>query len=204
MAFAPRAAAELDAALEQLERDRLLVLELDDIRDLVTDPDIDPFQARRSPQQAGLDDLAGTMVAARRLPEQLTVRVVLPAGRSEQVDVPAVQLGLQRRARYLASVSWREAMAVRNMGRLQLPFGIVVSLVAAGVAYGLAYLAEQSDGGGTFALLAVLAFLSITVAWVVSWMVIETAYIDWRPASRKAAAYELLANATLEVVDERA
>lgn len=39
----------------------------------------------------------------------------------------------------------------------------------------------------------------LTIAWVVSWMVIETSYLDWRSDGRKASAYELIARCTLEI-----
>jgi hypothetical protein len=70
-------------------------------------------------------------------------------------------------------------------------------------AYVLAYLATQVDGGGA-GLLAVTAMFVITVAWVVSWVIVEAAVLDWRPAARQAAAFDLLARARLEVtIDSR-
>jgi hypothetical protein len=42
--------------------------------------------------------------------------------------------------------------------------------------------------------------IAITVAWVVSWMVIEATMLDWRLGARQAAAYDLLSRARLEVV----
>ena len=41
--------------------------------------------------------------------------------------------------------------------------------------------------------------LAITIAWVVSWMVVESTMLDWRPGARKAAAYDLVSRASLEV-----
>ena len=48
----------------------------------------------------------------------------------------------------------------------------------------------------------VLAGIAITVAWVTSWMVVESAYFDWRQSAREANTYELLF-ATLEVVTQQ-
>ena len=45
----------------------------------------------------------------------------------------------------------------------------------------------------------VVAAVLITIAWVVSWMVIEYRYFDWREPGRKAWAYELIAGCTLEI-----
>ena len=93
-------------------------------------------------------------------------------------------------------------MTVRSMGRRQLPLGIVFYVLSAAVAYGFAYVAQQATGAALLALFTVLAALAMTVAWVVSWMVVESSLFDWRPAARTAAAYELLERAELDVVLE--
>jgi hypothetical protein len=53
-------------------------------------------------------------------------------------------------------------------------------------------------------LLAVSAMLAITIAWVVSWMVVEATMLDWRFDARRAAAYDLLSRARLEFTTDRA
>lgn len=193
----PRAA--LDADLERLEREQLLEIQLDDIRDLVCEPDADPFAVRTGPPRSGLDDLALTLGAVVRLPEVLTVRVVLPAGVSPDVPMDDAAAAMRRAARDSATVAWREAMAVRAMGRSQFPLGMTIAILAAVVAYGAGYLAGSSDPLGVRVLLLVVAAMAITVAWMVSWMVLEAATLDWRQSGRRAMAYDLLARATLEV-----
>ncbi len=41
--------------------------------------------------------------------------------------------------------------------------------------------------------------IAITLAWVLSWMVIESAFLDWRQPARRACAYDLIARSTLEI-----
>lgn len=202
MWYAPAARAHLDDDLRRLDDEGVLELALDDLRDLVVDPDRDPFAPTRSPEQAGLHDLASTLASRRRLPDSLTVRVLLPAGSKVEPSQADVEAAFHRRAGYHATVSWREGMAVRSMGRSQLPIGLTVAVVAAAAAYAAGGAASNSSGT-TAGLLAVFAGLAITVAWVVSWMVIESATLDWRPMARQAAAYELLARSRLVVEGDR-
>ncbi len=190
---------QLDEILARLDREHLLVIELGDLAHLFIEPDSDPFVAQRGPTQPGVDDLAATLAAAKVLPDELTVRVVLPPGTSPDGRAADAQNALHSRALYLASVSWRDAMAVRSMGRRQLPLGLVVSVLSAVIAYAAGFAASSSDSTMQRGVLVVVAGLMITIAWVVSWMVVETTLFDWRPAGRKAAAYELLARCTLEI-----
>ncbi len=179
-----------------------LRLHLRRLDDLCAEPETDPSGLHARPQQAGVLDLAATLSAARHLPHTLTVQVALPPNAASGLTVESSQEALHQRASYLASTSWRESMAVRNMGLRQLPLGIVFYVLAAIIAAGLAYLAQEADGNASIALFTVLAALAMTVAWVVSWMVVESTIFDWRPAAHQAAVYELLARATVEVVPE--
>jgi len=79
------------------------------------------------------------------------------------------------------------------------PLGLVVALLSWVIAYAAAAGATSSDRGLLIALFAVVAAIMLTIAWVVSWMVIETRYFDRRPDGRKASAYELIARCTLEI-----
>ncbi len=99
-----------------------------------------------------------------------------------------------------ASAAWRDATAIRSMGRRQLPAGLTIAAAAAFFAYGAAYLASVVDNLAGRAILLVVAGVAITVAWVASWMVVESTFFDWQPAARLAHAYDLLARAHLEVV----
>ena len=191
----------LDAELERLQQDQLLVLELAELRHLVTDPPDDPFVVARGPQRSGVEDLAATLTAARRLPDELTVRVVLPAGVAVEPSVAEVEAALHRRAAFQSTVAWREGMAVRSMGRSQFPMGFTIAVIAWAVS-GLATAAAANAVGIELVVLAVISMIGITVAWVVSWMVVESSLLDWRMGARRSAAYDLLSRARLEVTVE--
>jgi hypothetical protein len=198
MRFPLSAKTTLDADLDRLRHEHIVRLELAELGDLVREPDRDPLLSRIGPEQAGVDDLAATLAAARRLPEELTVRVVLPAGAAVEPSTTEVEAALQRRSAYLASVAWRAGMAERAMGRRQLPLGLVIAAVSWVAAYIFGYLATQVEGAGV-GIFAVTAMVAITIAWVVSWWVVESTTLSWRLAARQAAAYDLLSRARLEV-----
>jgi hypothetical protein len=201
MRFTLAARAVLDADLEQLRRDHTLTLELAELGDLVLEPSAGSLRGP-GPQRAGVEDLAATLSAARRLPEELTIRVVLP--NDAPVSSPAdAASALHRRAGYLATVAWRDGMAQRAMGLRQLPLGLLISALSWALAYVLGYFVTQVHGVGV-GLLAVSAMLSITIAWVTSWMIVESTMFDWRPDARLAAAYDLLSRARLEVTGVQA
>ena len=198
------AVAALNADLSRIERDQLLVLALDDLDGLLREPEADPFTPRHGPYRAGLEDLASTLSAAEHLPDKLTVRITLPPAASPTVSTATAQVALHQAALDSASAAWRDATAIRSMGRRQLPGGLAVAAIAAFLAYGVAYLASVVDNLAGKAILLVIAGLAITVAWVASWMVVESTFFDWQPSARQAHAYDLLARATLEVVTTNA
>lgn len=192
---------ELDADLLRLDRERLAVIALDRLPDLVRAPEVDPFTVSRSPRRSGVEELGATLTAAKRLPPSLTVRVVLPAGAPVEPAVPEVQAAFQREAAYQSTVAWRDGMAIRSMGLRQLPLGMTVAIIA-WVISSVAALVARDSSGIEMVVMAVVAMVSLTIAWVVSWQVVEFTMVDWRLGARRADAYDLLARATLEVVVE--
>ena len=192
---------QLDETLTRLNRGHLLVIELSDLADLLVEPDVEPFVPQRGPARPGVDDLAATLAAAKALPDELTVRVILPEGASPDVPVAEAQAALRSRAAQLASVAWRDAMAMRNMGSRQLPLGLVIAFLTLVAAYAAGFAAKEADSGLAIGVLVAVAAVMITIAWVASWMVIEYRYFDWRPDGRKASAYELIARCTLEITN---
>lgn len=199
MRHADRASQQLDAALERIGRDGVVELHLDRIEDLLVEPDAPPFEPRRSPSCSGLEALVTTLSAAERLPDALTVRIVVPASGRGDVPDEVVGAAFRAHAAELADMSWRDAMATRNMGRRQLPLGMTVGVVAAAIAYGSAYLAAVVDTDVATGVFVVVAMIALTVAWVVGWVVVESAFLDWRLPARRTGACELLASATLEI-----
>ena len=86
----------------------------------------------------------------------------------------------------------------------QLPLGLPIAFLSAvGASAGIAA-AESIDSYFGIGVLVFVAAVLLTIAWVVSWMVIEYRYFDWREAGRKASAYELIAGCTLEISEQRA
>jgi hypothetical protein len=196
----------LDGELVRLQEEQLVVLPLDRLEDLLCEPDVDSFSdsfsPRRGPYRSGVDDLTLTLAAAKRLPDQLTVRIVLSPETPATIPRADVEAALHRRAADMASESWREAMATRSMGRRQTPLGIGIGIVAAVIAYTAGYLATVADTAAGRGALVVVAMIALTVAWVVGWVVVEAAILDWRLPARRAAACELLATATLEIASD--
>ena len=190
---------QLDETFARLDREHLLVIELGDLAHLLVEPDTEPFVPQRGSAQPGVDDLAATLAAAKALPDELTVRVILPEGASPDVPVAEAQAALRSRAAHLASVAWRDAMVVRNMGRRQLLPGLVIALVSLVIAYAAGFAAQDADSAVVTGVLVAVAAIMLMFAWVVSWMVVEYRYFDWREAGRKASAYELIARSTLKI-----
>ena len=199
MRHTQRASTELDRTLARVLHERVIELELDDLDDLLVEPDTAPFRSRRSPYRSGVEELVLTLAAAQRLPEALTVRVLLPSDQRGDAPIPLAQSAFRSRAADLTDESWREAMAIRNMGRRQLPLGIGIGIGAAVAAYAAGYFATVAETATARGALVVAAMISLTVAWVVGWVVVEAAILDWRLPARRAAACELLESATLEI-----
>ena len=124
---------------------------------------------------------------------------MLPGRGKANTSAAVASSPLRSGAAHLASVAWRDAMAVRSIGRRQLPLGLVVALLSWVLAYAAAWGATSVDSGLLIALFAVVAAIMLTTAWVVSWMVIEYTYYDWQQDGRKASAYELISRCTLEI-----
>jgi hypothetical protein len=188
---------ELDAQLRLLRDEQLVVIEVATPENLLCAPELDPMELRAGTPRAGIDDLASRLLAARRLPTDLTVRVVLQGEADVTRSVTDVESAFRRVASDRSAVAWRDGIAQRAMGLRQLPAGLVIAAVSWIAAYVFGYLATQVDGAGV-GLLAVSAMVAITIAWVVSWMVVESTMLDWRFDARRAAAYDLLSRARLE------
>ena len=83
-------------------------------------------------------------------------------------------------------------------GRRQLPLGLVVALLSWVIAYAAAA-ATSTDSGLLVALFAVVGAIMLTIAWVVSWLVIETSYFDWRQDKQQSVG--LRADRTMHTGD---
>jgi hypothetical protein len=195
-----RTARQVAAVAQRVADDQVIDLELASIDELFTKPTIDPFDDRARPLATGVEDLVATLCTMRRLPDALTVRIALPDAARGERPAADVEAAVHRRAELLAIASQRDALAVRSLGRSQSPLGVVIGLVGGFTAYGLAYLARQSDDDATAVALLVVAALALGIGWIVGWVVLEAWILDWRPDARRADACELLADAHVELV----
>ena len=80
--------------------------------------------------------------------------------------------------------------------------GISIALVGLVCCIRRRGLALDVDSTVVRALFITLAGLAITVAWMVSWMVVELAIYDWRDPAWRSRVYDLLSRANLEVAIE--
>jgi len=180
----------LDDVRRRVADDQVIELELDRVEDLFVEPTIDPFDGRSLALRSGVEELGATLTTLRRLPDELTVRVILPPEALTARPAAQVEAAFHRQAQVLAAASWREGMAVRIMGRRQTPLGLVIGVVGGFTAYGLAYLAHQAHDRGSnpqAVALLVVAALALGSGWIVGWVTVESAILDWR-AWRNASA----------------
>ena len=182
----PDAASRLDAAHTRLERESILELELRSADGLL-EPDGRP--------ESGAETLAGILVSAPRLPERLTVKLVLPAS---AVGIEHVEAAFGQFCRTQAECAWRRATTIRRAGRRQLLPSLAVAAGAAAVGVAAGTVGESTGGGLLAAVLYVVAGIGVISAWVIAWLPIEEFLFDWRPEARAARAYELLADSQLE------
>ena len=190
----------LDADLARLERERLVVLYLDDLDGLLCEPAAEMFVLRSGPDRGGIDELAAHVERSRapaRQPDRAS-----PAPAWDLAPGPD-GVGAGR----AAPTGGRLGLGVvaRRHGRAQHGAPPVLTRHdhrrgQRRVAYGAGYLASTVDNVAAKSLLVVTAGIALMVAWVVSWMVIESTTLDWRQSARQAFAYDLIARATLEVV----
>jgi len=183
----PHAARRLQTAHARLEAENIIKLELRSADGLLQ-PDGRP--------ESGAETLATILVSAPRLPQRLTVRLVLPAG---AVGIEHVEATFRQHCLAQAECAWRRATTIRRAGRRQLLPAFAVGAVAAAIAVLAGTVAENAGSHHLVAaVLYVIAGIGVIAAWVIAWLPIEELLFDWRPDGRVAHAYELLAGAQLE------
>jgi len=185
----PEAARGLDAAHGRLDQEGTLELEL---------PTFDRLLEPGGSGEAGVDSLAGILVSARRLPDNVTVRLVVS---EPTVDDPGTERAFRDYCSGQAAAAWRRATTIRRAGLRQLAPCLLASAVVVAIAAACGTLAE---GIGTNALAALLyagGGVGVIAAWVIVWIPIEEIFFDWRPEARAATVYELLARSRVDVVE---
>ena len=180
------AAAGLEAAHARLERDGTIELEL---------ASADGLLETDGRPESGAETLAGILVSARRPPDRLTLRLLLP---SSAPGVEHVEAAVRDHCRAQAACAWRRAATIRRAGRRELLPSLAGAAAAAAIGAAAGTAAQSVGSHLVAAALYVLAGLGVIAAWVIAWMPIEELLFDWRPDGRTALAYELLAGARLE------
>ncbi len=185
----PQNADALRAAHERLRRDKAAEIEL---------RSVDQLLDASGTQPSGVAVLAGVLDSALRLPDVLTIRIVLP----ELTDVHETEIAAFRdHCRAQADADWRAAMALRQGGLREIPRALVYSVMAATVGVASGYLAEGVDGTLVTVLLYAMAFVAVIAAWTIGWAPIEQALFDWRAPGHSASVYALMAHAHIEVIE---
>lgn len=185
----PKVATILDAAHRQLKHDRTIDVELDTADQLLVSD---------GRSGSGVDSLLRVLDSALRLPDTLVVRVTLPAA-SEGNDLDAAVF--HDYCHDQATNAWGEAMTLRQGGIRELPRALLISVLVATIGVGVGYLAQESSSTVLIAFLYAVAFIAVVASWTIGWAPIEQALFDWHAPGHTAAAYELLAQASLEVVE---
>ena len=96
----------------------------------MSEPSIEPL-GRRGPDQSGVAYVSSVLESARRLPDEVTVRVVV---RDESFDESAeakAVTAFRDYCRFRAEDAWLQAMTVRRTGARQMPRAFIVAALAA-------------------------------------------------------------------------
>ena len=190
------------AADRLLEQDGVVEVDLPTAAQLVSEPSVEPL-GRRGPYQSGAAYVSSVLQSARRLPDRVTVRVVLNKEPFNEDTNAKAETAFRDYCRFRAEDAWRQAATVRQTGIRQLPRALVIAAVAAAVAAACSYLGASLDGKAAAALLYVIAGIGVIAAWVIVWMPIEELLFDWRPPAHLAAVFGLLSRARLEFIGRR-
>jgi hypothetical protein len=187
------------AADRLLERDGVVELDLPTAEQLVSEPPVEPL-GRRGPYQSGADYLSSVLQSVRRLPDKVTVRVVLNEESFDEGTDAKAEKAFRDYCRFRAEDAWRQAATVKQTGTRQLPRALVIAAAAAAVAAGCSYLGASLDSKTAAALLDVIAGIGVIASWIIVWMPIEERLFDWRPPAHVAAVFGLLSRARLEFI----
>ena len=184
-----RAGQALDAAHQQLKRDRTVALSREASDDLL---------GGHNDPSAAATTVVGVLDSSLRLPATLTLRVSMPAGVTlSKSETDAFSDYCRRQA----DVAWIEAATLRSGGVRALPRALVSSLMTAVLGVVCGYLAQGTDYSLLMVLLYAVGFMAVIAAWTIGWVPIEQAMFDWRAPAHTAEAYDLLSRARLEAVE---
>ena len=190
------------AADRLLEQHGVVEVDLPTAEQLVSEPPIEPL-GRCGPYQSGAACACSVLQSVRRLPGQVTVRVVINKESFDEGTNAEAETAFRDYCRFRAEDAWRQAATVRQTGTRQLPRALVIAAAAAAVAAACGSLGANLDSKTAAALLYVIAGIGAIAAWVIVWMPIEELLFDWRPPAHVAAVFDLLSRARLEFIQRR-
>jgi hypothetical protein len=187
----PELSSSLDTAHRQLTRAGAIELELEAL---------DQLLSADGRSESGVDTLVGVLASARRLPDTLVVHVLLAKDDDRE---PGVEAAFRDHCRRQAELAWREAMTVKRNGLRSLPRAVLIASAFGLVAAGAGALAESLAAGAAAVPLYLVAGIGMIAAWASAWLPIEQLHFDWRAPAHLAAAYQLLTDARLQIVQHR-
>jgi hypothetical protein len=187
----------LAPADRQLEQEGFVEVELPTVGQLVSEPPIEPL-GRHGPYQSGIAYVSSVLGSLRRLPDQVTVRVLVNDESFDEGVNGEAEKAFRDYCRFRAEDACRQAMTVRQTGIRQMPRALVIAAGAAALAAACASIGQSVNGVVAKALLYVIGGIGAIAAWVITWMPIEERFFDWRPPAHVAAVFDLLCRARLE------
>lgn len=190
-------ADRLELVERRLERDGVIEVEVASVHDLVSEPPIEPL-GRWGPYESGVAYISSVLESLRRLPEQVTVRVMVDDNSFDERENADAEAAFRDYCRFRAEDSWREAVIVRRTGVTQMPRAIVIAAIAAALGAACASVGQNVSAVVVQAILYVVAGIGAIAAWVITWMPIEELFFDWRPQAHVAAVFDLLRRSRVE------
>lgn len=158
---------------------------------------LDPFPFRERDLDADVEEYVVGWARELRARGRLTISIHMPAAQARAEHADQVAEGFANYFDARALGLGLELRALFRNGRAALAIGLPV--LAATVLLG-SFVTHQIPAG--FARRFVEEGL-IIVGWVANWKPIEVFLFEWWPIARKRALYRRLADARVEVVEER-
>jgi hypothetical protein len=190
----------LAAAYRLLEEDSVVEVCLPSVDQLVCEPPIGPL-GRHGPYQSGAAYASSVLQSARRLPEQVTVRVVVSGDSFDENTNAKAETAFRDYCRFRAEDALRQAATVRRAGTRQRRPALILAAVVAAVAAACGYLGDSVDVKAAAALLYIIAGIGVIAAWIIVWQPVEELLFGWRAPAHLAAAFGFLSRARLEFIE---
>jgi hypothetical protein len=181
------------------ERQLTVDLHLHDPRELLVVDAFDPF-APEATTRSGVEQIKAA-VLAKKLPEEISVTIYLPAEKASPDTVPMLRAALTRHCDYYDHEAQANMSTLKREAIGNLKVGAVVLGVCFIVVVLLLPLLTSTNQVGAL-LGAALTGALVIVAWVVVWAPIETFFVDPLPLAWERRFYARLRDVDLIVCAE--